>query len=59
MLRTGILIPNDRENDYESPIGICEPLWSHIAVDEELNREKFLPITRKEKMSMLKQQQGS
>ena len=44
-----ILLPEDRANEYERSIRICEPLQNHNAIDAEFHQEKFLQKIRKEK----------
>ena len=44
-----ILLPEDRANEYERSIRICEPLRNYNAIDAEFHQEKILQKTRKEK----------
>ena len=37
-----ILLPEDRANEYERSIRICEPLQNHNAIDAEFHQEKIL-----------------
>ena len=37
---SSILLPEDRANDYEKSIRICEPLQNHNAIDAEFRPEQ-------------------
>ena len=41
-----ILLHEDRANEYERSIRICEPLQNHSAIDAEFHQEKILPKIR-------------
>ena len=42
-----ILLPEDRANEYERSIRICEPLQNHNAVDAEFHQKKILQKSEK------------
>ena len=42
-----ILLPEDRANQYERSIRICEPFQYHNAIDAEFHQEKILQKIRK------------
>ena len=44
-----ILLPEDRANEYERSIRVCEPLQNQNAIDAEFYQEKILHKIRKEK----------
>ena len=44
-----ILLPEDRANEYERSIRVCEPLQNQNAIDAEFYQEKILQKIRKEK----------
>ena len=44
-----ILLPEERANEYERSIRICEPLQNHNAIDAEFHQEKIFQKIRKEK----------
>ena len=44
-----ILLPEDRANEYERSIRVCEPLQNQNAIEAEFYQEKILQKIRKEK----------
>ena len=48
-----ILLPEDRANEYERSIRICEPLRSHNAIDAKFHQEKSFRKSEKKNRKKL------